>query len=214
MDDCCDLAGYDTTFGDRFARRVVRRYGKRGLNATQRRLISFLVERGVQDASVLEIGGGVGDLHVELLRQGARHVTNLEISTSYEPLAAQLLEQTGLTERVTRRFLDIATSPDAVEAADIVVLHRVVCCYPDYERLLDAAGSHANKLLVFSHPPRNLITRSILAWDNFRRRVKGNDFRTSAHPPGAMVGVLTARGLTPTYRHRGFTWCVVGLERC
>lgn len=213
MGDCCDLAGYDATFGDRFAQRVVRRYGRRGLNATQRRMISFLVERGIQGASVLEIGGGVGELHVELLRRGARHVTNLEISSGYEPLAAQLLEQTGMNDRVTRRFLDIATSPDDVEAADIVVLHRVVCCYPDYQRLLDAAGSHANKLLVFSHPPRNLVTRSVQAWDNFRRRVKGNGFRSWSHPPGAMVAVLTARGLTPTYRHRGFAWHVVGLER-
>ena len=55
-----------------------------------------------------------------------------------------------MTDRVTRRFTDIATSPEEVEPADVVVLHRVVCCYPDYERLLSAAASHAKRLLVYS----------------------------------------------------------------
>ena len=45
--------------------------------------------------------------------------------------------------------------------ADVVVLHRVVCCYPDYERLLGAAADHSRRLLVFSHPPRNVASRAI-----------------------------------------------------
>jgi 2-polyprenyl-3-methyl-5-hydroxy-6-metoxy-1,4-benzoquinol methylase len=189
------------------------RYRKRGLNRTQRRLVSFLSERGIQDASVLEIGGGVGEIQVELLRRGARQVTNLEISTSYEAEAAQLLEQSGMKGRVTRRFVDIATAPGEVEAADVVVLHRVVCCYPDYEKLLSAAGGHARRLLVFSHPPSSLLARAIVWWDNRLRRFKGNVFRGFIHPPDAMVAVLQAQGLTASYRHRGVSWHVVGLER-
>lgn len=42
-----------------------------------------------------------------------------------------MLEAAGMADRVTRRFLDIAQTPDGVEPADVVVLHRVVCCYPD-----------------------------------------------------------------------------------
>ena len=45
-----------------------------------------------------------------------------------------------MADRVDRRLLDIAAEPERVEPADIVVLHRVVCCYPDYERLLTAAA--------------------------------------------------------------------------
>ena len=150
MGDCCDPEGYQATFSDRFARRMARRYRRRGPNRTQKRLIGFLAERGVDGASILEIGGGVGEIQVELLRRGASSVTNLEISTSYEQGARDLLERSGLTGRVDRRFLDIATAPDQVDEADVVVLHRVVCCYPDYQRLLSAAGGHARRLLVYS----------------------------------------------------------------
>jgi 16S rRNA G966 N2-methylase RsmD len=210
---CCDRGGYESTFGDGFAKRVAGRYRRRGLDRTRRLLLEFLTDRGVEDASVLEIGGGVGELQVELLRRGASRVTNLEISRNYEAEAARLLEQSGLRDRVDRRFVDIATEPGQVEPADIVVLHRVVCCYPDYERLLTAAGSHARRLLVFSHPPRNPVSRALMGWENLLRRLRRNGFRTFVHPPAAMVATLQAQGLTVSYRHRGRVWSVVGLER-
>jgi 16S rRNA G966 N2-methylase RsmD len=213
VEDCCGRSGYETTFSDRFARRVVRRYSKRGLTKTQQRLVSFLTERGIDGASVLEIGGGVGEIQVELLRRGAAHVTNTEISTSYEQPAAKLLVAAGLSGRVTRRFVDIAEAPDEVAAADIVVLHRVVCCYPHYGALLSAAGRHAQRMLVFSHPPAGLLTRALMGWDNLLRRLRGNDFRSFVHPPRGMVAVLEAQGLRATYHHRGWSWNVVGLER-
>ena len=213
MGDCCEPDGYDDVFSSRFARRMARRYGRRGLSRTSRAMVSFLTERGIEGSTVLEIGGGVGEIQVELLRRGMTHATNLEISTNYEAEAAQLLEESGLQARVDRRLLDIAQQADDVDAADVVVLHRVVCCYPDYQRLLGAAGAKAGRLLVFSHPPRNLVTSALLRLENSLRRLKGDSFRTFAHPPAAMLEVLGQAGLRPTYRWRGFGWCVVGLER-
>jgi hypothetical protein len=213
MGDCCEPEGYDVTFSDRFARRLARRYRRRGLTRSSRAIVAFLTQRGIADATILEIGGGVGDLQVELLRQGAARATNLEISTSYEPEAIALLARSGLRDRVERRLLDIAQAPDAVDAADVVVLHRVVCCYPDYERLLTAAGGRAGRLLVFSHPPQNMVTRTVIWWENTVRRLKGDSFRAFVHPPAAMLEVLSGTGLRPTYRWRGLGWRVVGLER-
>ena len=152
-------------------------------------------------------------MQIALLRGGAASATNLEISTNYEDEARRLLQESGLTGRVTRRFVDIATAPDDVEPADLVVLHRVVCCYPDYERLLGAAGNHARRLLVLSHPRDNRVTRLVVRCDNAWQRLQRNDFRSFVHAPEAMVDVLAGQGLTPRYRHRGVFWDVVGLER-
>src|SRR5690606_11172376 len=119
----CDADGYDDTFGDGFAERIVRRYRRRGLNRTQRRVVDFLVARSVDGASVLEIGGGIGEMQVALLWRGASHATNLEMSPHYESAATALLEHEGIQERVTRRQLDIAVAPDEVEAGDVLILH-------------------------------------------------------------------------------------------
>jgi magnesium-protoporphyrin O-methyltransferase len=103
-----------------------------GADAGGAGILDFATSQGITDATVLGIGGEVGQLQVELLRRGASHVTNLEIFENYEPAAARLLEQAGMTDRVTRRLLDLARAPEEVEPADVVVLHRVVCCYRDY----------------------------------------------------------------------------------
>jgi 2-polyprenyl-3-methyl-5-hydroxy-6-metoxy-1,4-benzoquinol methylase len=200
-------------FGPRFARHRARRYRKRGLDATARRMVDFLVARGVDGATVLEIGGGVGEIQVELLRHGAARATNLELVDAYDDAARELAAEAGVGDRVSRRLLDIAATPDLVEPADIVVLHRVVCCYPDYERLLDAAALHTRRLLVFSHPPRNAASRAALAIPNALYRLTGKAFRVFAHPPQAMLEVLSRRRLRPTYRYRGPVWRVAGLER-
>ena len=200
-------------FGPGFARRQARRYRRRGLDGTARRMVTFLGEHGVEGATVLEIGGGVGEIQLELLRRGASHATNLELVDAYDEAARELAAGAGMSGRVSRRLLDIAATPDQVEPADIVVLHRVVCCYPDYERLLAAAADHARRLLVFSHPPRNTISRALLAAQNALFRITGRSFRAFAHPPQAMLEVLTRRGLRPAYRHAGPVWQVAGLER-
>jgi magnesium-protoporphyrin O-methyltransferase len=213
MEDCCGRPGYQKVFGDRCAKRVARMYRKRGLDPTQSRMVSFLIEHGIAGASVLEIGGGVGEMQIELLSRGAREATNLEISRSYEAEAAALLTQWGMTNRVERRFVDIAQSPDEVEPADVVIMHRVVCCYGDYRRLLSAAANHATHLLVFSYPPRNLFSRTIVSGENLLHRLRGNDFRAFVHPPAAMINAAQAQGMAVSYRYRGLSWNIVGLQR-
>jgi magnesium-protoporphyrin O-methyltransferase len=212
MASCCDPRGCDQFFGDRFAERMARRYRRRGLDKTARRMVDFLVAGGIEDATVLEIGGGIGEIEIELLKRGARNAVNLELSPAYDGEAARLLAEAGLSERAERRRHDIAVDPDGVGPADVVVLHRVVCCYPDYERLLGAAGDHAGRLLVFSFPRRNPVSRAFVAVQNLGFRLARKEFRTFTHPPGAMLEVLRGRGLEPAFAHAGLAWQVAGLR--
>jgi 2-polyprenyl-3-methyl-5-hydroxy-6-metoxy-1,4-benzoquinol methylase len=213
MASCCDPSGYQRVFGDRFARSLARRYRRRGLGRTEQRIVDFCVDQGLEDATVLEIGGGVGELQLELLRRGAAQATNLELVDAYDEQAHALARSAGVADRVHRRRLDVAVSPHEVEPADVVVLHRVVCCYPDYERLLTAAADHARRVLVFSHPPRNPLSRTLLGLENGWFRLNGHTFRTFAHPPQGMLDVAQARGLDLAYRHTGSLWQVAGLVR-
>jgi 16S rRNA G966 N2-methylase RsmD len=192
---------------------VAKRYRKKGLDETARRMVEFLELRGIEGATVLEVGGGVGEIQLELLKRGAAHAVNLELSPAYEEEAMSLLRAAGLEERAVRRLYDIAVDPEGVEAADVVVLHRVVCCYPDYERLLGAAAEHTRRLLVFSYPPRNAVSCLLIAAQNLVFRLLRREFRTFAHPPSAMLAVLAERGLRRTFAHHPLVWQVAGLER-
>lgn len=213
MAGCCDPYGFDEVFSPRFARRVARRYRKRGLRRAERDIVEFLATRGLAGATVLEIGGGVGEIQLELLKRGAARTTNLELVAAYDGPAGELAREAGLADRVERRLHDIVEAPEQVERADVVVLHRVVCCYPDYERLLGTAADHADRLLVFSHPPHHLAARAFSSAQNAVLRLTGHRYQSFAHPPEAMLAVLRERGLTRVHTHRGPVWHVEGLER-
>lgn len=192
---------------------MARAYRQRGLDSTARRMVGFLEGEGIAGATVLEIGGGVGEIQLELLRRGAARAVNLELSPAYDADAARLAGEAGMQDRVERRLHDIAVDPDAIAPADIVVLHRVVCCYPDYERLLGAAAAHARRRLVFSHPRRNLVSRLIVGAENLGFRMLRREFRVFAHPPEAMLAVLRDHGLEATFGERGLAWEARGLSR-
>jgi magnesium-protoporphyrin O-methyltransferase len=213
MAGCCPSGDYHRLFNQRFAHRLANRYRKRGLDPTARTMVQFLGGLGIEDATVLEIGGGVGELEVELLKQGAAHALNLELSPAYQQPARTLATQAGVQGRLDWRLHDLAADPGAVEPADLVVLHRVVCCYPDYQRLLAAAADHARRALVFSYPPRNLLSRAFYAVFNLVMRLTRSSCRGFAHPLVAMLTVLEDHGLRRTFQRRSRIWQVAGLVR-
>lgn len=213
MSACCDPHEYDSVFTTKYARRTARKLRASGLDDTAARMVDFAAGQGIDGATVLEIGGGVGGLHLELLRRGAQTATNVELSSAYDAEAAELLEESGLTGRVDRRIVDLAADPEAVAHADVVVLHRVVCCYPDFPRLLGAAADRARRVLVFSYPRPRVLTRAGTWLENLGYAARGREFRTFVHSPKAMVDVLADHGLVAAQSGQNTMWQFTGTVR-
>ena len=177
-------------------------------------MVAFLEQQGLEGATVLEIGGGVGEIQIELLKRGAERTVNLELSPAYDGEARRLLAEDGLEGRAERRLHDIAVDPEGVEPADVVVLHRVVCCYPDYERLLGAAADRTRRLLVFSHPPRNVVSRALVkAAEPLLPPTRPRVPHVRASAGGDARGARGARAAAARSRTAGSSWQVAGLER-
>jgi 2-polyprenyl-3-methyl-5-hydroxy-6-metoxy-1,4-benzoquinol methylase len=210
---CCPPKGYTTLFSKRAARWDAKRYRRRGLDETAQEMVEFLRERGVEEASVLEIGGGVGAIQVELLKAGAEHATNVELSPEYEEAALELVHESGLDGRVERRLGDVVQQPDLAGPADAVVMHRVVCCYPDYEALVGAAAERARRYLVMSFPRPRWAIRAVVGAVNAVAQLLRWEFRSWVHPPQALVAAAERRGLSLAGESRGRIWQVAALER-
>src|SRR5437773_2487093 len=71
MTDCCTPKGYRWVFSERSARAEAKRYRRKGLDATSRRISDFVNKQGVEGRTVLEVGGGIGAIQLELVRAGA-----------------------------------------------------------------------------------------------------------------------------------------------
>lgn len=203
MSGCCQPRAYERVFGARQARLDASRYRKRGLGGTSRRLVELAGD--VSGATVLEVGGGVGAIELDLLAAGAERATNVELSGEYEEEAATLLAECGLGERVDRRVADFVTEP--VEPHDIVVMHRVVCCYPDVDRLVGLAARRARRRLVLTYPQERPWTRVGVWAVNLFLRVGGSGFRAFVHPFTAIAAAAGAEGLVLECREReGLIW--------
>ena len=210
---CCPPQRYDKAFGKRAARRDARRFRRRGLDGVSRRIADFLREQGVEGLSVLEIGGGVGAMQVELLRSGAERAVNLELSPAYEETAEELLREAGLEGRVERKLGDIAQEGDLASPADAVVMNRVVCCYPDPDALVGAAAERTRRFLVMSFPRERRITRIGFAAANLVARVLRWDYRSWVHPHAAILAAAERQGLRLAGESRDFVWQIAALER-
>lgn len=217
VDDCCGPQppeGYEEIFDDRFAKRTAREYRRDGLSPAARRIIECARSDGLDGVTVLEVGGGVGAIQVELLLEGAARTTNLELSGAYEAEAAQLLDEHGVRNRAKRVLgVDLAVSPDAVEAADFVILHRVVCCYENYEALLTAAARKARRAVIFSYPRRTWYARAEVWAENLWFRATRNPFRAFVHVPESMIAVLERNGFEPRHSYPDRVWSVTGAVR-
>jgi SAM-dependent methyltransferase len=190
-------------FGARQARRDARRYRERGVRGTSRDLVELA--GNVSGASVLEVGCGVGAIELELLAAGADRATGVELSGEYEEEAAKLLAERGLSDRVERRVGDFVVEP--VEPHDFVVMHRVVCCYPDVDALVGIAAERTRRRLLLTYPQERWLTRAGIRAVNFFMRLSGCGFRAFVHPVAQMTAAAGEHGLElAERRRRGIFW--------
>jgi Methyltransferase domain len=184
------------------------------LDSTSRRIVDPLLKHGVVEGrSVLEVGGGIGAIQIELLRAGANHAVSVELTPTYEETASKLLRETGLADSVERRVLDFVAAGADVEAADIVVMNRVICCYPDMPRLVGAAADRCQGVLVMSFPKRTWWTRVLLSVGNVALRVTRREFQVFLHSPVEIRYTAELHGLRALATQRGLFWEIAAWER-
>src|SRR5260221_5806845 len=208
VSDCCTPKGYRTIFSEKSARAEVRRYRSKGLDRLSRRIAELVKERGVEGRTMLEVGGGIGTIEIELLKAGVKHAVNVELTPTYEEAAGELLRETGLVDRFQLRVLDFVETGADVEAADYVVLNRVICCYPDMPRLTAAAAERVRQRLVLTFPNSRWWTRLGLTIVNFGFRVVRLEFRIFLHRPEMILAAAELHGLKTTFNKRGLLWQV------
>ena len=202
---CAQRSDYESFFGRRTAARDARRFRRRGLRGSAQDVAELAGD--VIGASVLEVGGGIGAIELELLESGAARATNVELSRGYEHEAGALLAERGLADRVDRRIGDFVTDAEAIEPHDVVVMHRVVCCYPDVDALVGAAAAHTRGRLVLTYPRERPFVRAGARIANAILRLSRSTFRVYVHPVDRIGVVAGAHGLgLAACRRHGLVW--------
>lgn len=206
MTSCCKPTEYRRFFNSKFARRDLERYRRDGLADTERDLVTLCHE--VDGATVLEVGGGIGALLLELLERGAASATNVELSGGYEEAAHDLFAGREI-ERIVGDFVELD-----LPAHDLVLMHRVVCCYPDVDALIGVAADRTQRRLALTLPQQRRWIGWGLRLVNAWLRLSRCGFRTYQHPLDRVVAVAAAHGLRLDGRiRRGLLWESVAFVR-
>ncbi len=203
---CCHYEAADEQFDTARAETELARYHRKGPERTTRTLLDLLSKVPIEGASVLDVGGGIGIIGHELLRAGALSATHIEAAEAYSAAARTEASARGHSDRMHFQHGDFVSVYEGVALADIVVLDRVVCCYPDYTSLLAAAASRCRGALALSVPRRRWFVMAFMKWGNLFRRLSHNPFRTFVHPHRGMTSVLQEAGLKPVAERETFVW--------
>src|SRR5574341_1217963 len=202
--NCCEIT--DHAFSEAEARSELKNYSRNGPPKQTRLLLEAVRALGLKDAELLDIGGGIGAIHHELLEDVAHAATHVDASSAYLKEAKAEAARRGHGERVNFIHADFTSVAADLPKADIVTLDRVVCCYPDFRGLLKAAAGHSRRALAMTYPRETWYLRIALRAVNFFQRLRRDSFRVFLHPVAGMDTLLRDAGLERVSLKRLFVW--------
>jgi magnesium-protoporphyrin O-methyltransferase len=211
--NCCQCQGIEELFNEQLVARELSSYRAKGPSKTTRIMIDELIKEGIQGLSLLDIGGGVGAIQHELLGAGLQNAVDVDASRAYIHAAREEAQRRGLAERVSYHhgnFVDLAAQ---ISPADIVTLDRVICCYPDMQKLVSLSAARARKIYSLVYPRDAWWLRIGFAIMNFFFRLRRNPFRIFPHPTQAVEALVESSGLKRRFHQQAGLWQVVVYSR-
>ena len=202
--NCCEIT--DNAFSEAEAKAELKNYRRRGPMRQTKLVLEAIRSLGLKNADLLDIGGGIGAIHHELLEDVAHQATHVDASSAYLKEAKGEAARRGHSQQVNFIHADFTDVASELPKADIVTLDRVVCCYPDFRRLLKAAADHSQRALAFTYPRETWYLRFALRVANFFQGLRKDPFRVFLHPVAEMDALLKREGLERVSLRRLFVW--------
>lgn len=207
---CCDTNKF---FDTKNAEKELKKYVKSGPKGATKKLLVMLSCLEKKEKSLLDIGGGVGILQWEFLKEQAASTTDVDAASSYLKTARAIAKEFGYEDKtsfIQKDFNDIA---DQLGEFDFVALDKVVCCYPDYQKILINAASKSKNYLVLTYPISNIFSRALNTIGRLYFLIKKSEFKTYIHPSKKIVELVENQGFKIYNRGISFPWNVQVFER-
>lgn len=207
--NCCQCQGIEELFNQKYVRKELSQYRARGADETTSMLTDAIRKEGVQGLTLLDIGGGLGAVQHALIEAGVQQVVSVEASAAYIQAAEEEIRRRGQAGRVSIQHGDFVKLAEEIAPADIVTLDRVICCYPEMEKLVSRSASRARKLYGLVYPRDTWWIKIGLALENVYFRLRGSCYRAYVHPTKAVDALLNSHGLERRSHKQTLIWQVV-----
>lgn len=211
---CPHCQDAEDIFSAGLAREELAEYRKKGARKTTNILLTALKKMGISGLSLLDIGGGVGAIPHELIKSGIRQATDVDASSAYIRASQEEAQARGHAEKMQYLHGDFVQLAPNIEAADIVTLDRVLCCYPDVHALVDLSTERAKKFYALVYPRENAVFRALLPIANFLMfRLQKSAFRVYLHESKKIDERIRSKGLSLVEHRKSGLWQIFVYQR-
>jgi hypothetical protein len=206
---CCDeqlaLIGYD----GRDAEKDLAAWRMRGPRRTTQGLVDAIQAQGVEGATVMDVGAGVGAVHITLLEAGAGRAIDVDASREYLAAARSEAQRRGLVDRVAYRYGDLVELAADVPPTDIVTLDSVICCYPYLPALTEAVLSVSPRLVGLTYPRDVWWMRAYMRLFNLVHALRRSPARYFVYRHRQLRDLMAGAGFSEIYEGGSAAWRVV-----
>lgn len=207
--DCCSTDVIEARFDDHYVQKKLAKYRNKGPKKTTSILARVIAEHIEEGMTLLDIGGGIGDLQHLLLSQGVSTSIHCEASSAFIEACTQEATAHGYADRITNIHGDFAVVSRKVPKADIVTLDRVICCYPNMPELVQASLDKAGSLYGIVIPSDGQLVKWVTSlYYNLRFLLQRNPFRVYVHPVGVIEELIQSSGYQRVFSKKSGSWLI------
>jgi len=145
------------SFFSKYSALYARRFRKRGLERVQKLLLQGVRTEPIRGKEILDIGCGVGALHLTLLNEGATRSTGVDMSEGMIERARKLSDDLGVADRAEYLVGDFVELAGSIRESDVTLLDKSVCCYEDLDLLVRTSTAKTKRIYAVSHPKQNIF---------------------------------------------------------
>jgi SAM-dependent methyltransferase len=193
--DCCETPGQ-------------RKMNTRISERARRELVRGITELGNDGKTELEVGCGPGDLTRQLIREGAARALGIDLAERTLEVARKRAADEKLSDRTEYRVGNGAK--ETLDPHNVVVLDKVICCYPDWRELVDNTSGAATSFYGFIIPRSDgingFLIRMFLGVGNLFLRIRKCGFRPQVHDYRMIHGRMRERKFDRKLLSRGPIW--------
>ena len=210
--NCCaptssNLEGTNKFFNTQ-ARKMEKYFKKKGLRKEQKYLVEGIRRNGMDHGEILEIGCGVGALHLSLLKAGAARATGIDISEKMIETARRLAAEMQLQERTAYWQGDFVNMHEKAPAADITIMDKVICCYENAQELVARSAGKTRRVYAVSYPRQSAMVRRIMQIGIFFLKLFRFPFHPYYHTPQRVQQWIANAGFEKIYENETIIWLI------